>query len=250
MKRSDPYVSALPCIRLIRVLALTIYHVAGVIAATVFKGRDPSRIARQAKGWAADLVNRLHIDIQIQGKFPDRGVLVVSNHRSYLDIVVILSQIESAFLAKVELRKWPVFGFAAMKGNTVFVDRSDRDSRKASREQIIDRLNQGISVVVFPEGTTSAGPGLLPLKNGIFDITATKNIPVVPVAVCYENKNAAWIDDDTFVRHFLDIFKTRPLKSHLIIGPVLTKPNAADLKASCYHFIEQALASKDNSPAV
>ncbi len=250
MNRSDRILFLRPYLRLIRVLALTVFHVAGVVAATVFKGWDPSRVAGQAKGWAADLVNRLHIDIQMEGRFPDHGVLVVSNHRSYLDIVVILSQIESAFLAKTELRKWPVFGYAAMKGNTVFVDRSSRDSRKAARKQILDRLNQGISVVVFPEGTTSAGPGLLALKNGIFDITAEKNIPVVPVAVFYENKNAAWIDDDTFVRHFLDIFKTKPLKSHLIIGPVLTKTNAADLKASCYHFIEQALASTDNSPAV
>ncbi|WP_027362459.1 lysophospholipid acyltransferase family protein [Desulfospira joergensenii] len=236
----------LTCYRLFLVLVLTVFRMAGVIAASLVRGWSGTRVAGQASQWAEALVSRLDIDIVLEGRLPNRGVLVVSNHRSYLDIVVILSHIESTFLAKAELRKWPVFGYAAMKGNTVFVDRADPKSREISRRQLAERLDQGISVVVFPEGTTHEGPGLLEFKKGIFHMAAKKGIPVVPVAILYENRAAAWVGEDSFIPHFLKIFKNRRLKTHMTVGPVLKEDNAEDLKAACHGFIDQALASKED----
>ena len=200
-------------------------------------------------GGAAALVHGLDIRIETSGPIPDHGVLVVSNHRSYLDIVVILSHLDAAFLAKMELRSWPIFGWAANKGNTVFVDRSSAESRARARDALAERLAQGISVVVFPEGTTTAGPGLLPFKNGIFHLACKKDIPVVPVAVSYENPKAAWIGDDFFLPHFLEIFKTSPLKARLSFGPEIRKENGDILKATAHSSIQHQLHAMQSAPS-
>ena len=172
--------------RLLRVLVITLYHILKFSLAAVAKGWSPNLAAAHARQWAGHLVRGLSIRITLTGAVPEKGVLVVSNHRSYLDIVVILSQMDAAFLA--ELKAWPIFGYAAQKGNTVFVDRGDTESRARARQALADRISQGVSVVVFPEGTTFKGPGLLPFKNGIFHMAAERGIPVVPVTIIYKNK--------------------------------------------------------------
>lgn len=206
-------------------------------------GWSPDLVASRARQWAEMLVKKLDIHIEQTGNIPEDGVLVVSNHRSYLDIVVILSRMNAAFLAKKELESWPIFGPAAKRGNTVFVDRSSAESRAKARQALGERLAQKISVVVFPEGTTSAGPGILPFKNGIFHLAATKEIPVVPVAVCYKNPKAAWIGDDFFLPHFLKIFKTAPLKARLSFGPVLRITDGDTLKTAAQASVQQQLKS-------
>lgn len=234
--------------RLAKVLAVTLFRICRLFAAAAAKGWSPQLMARHAREWAHSLVKTLNIDITCHGSFPNQGgqgVLMVSNHRSYLDIVVILSHFESAFLAKKELRSWPVFGYAAHVGNTVFVDRSSRESRKASRQALLERLDQGISVVIFPEGTTHGGPGLLPFKKGIFHMVAEQDIPVVPVGVFYKDRSAAWIGDDFFVPHFLRIFSKPRLAADLTIGPVIQNLPGEKLEQTCHQFIENALAAKE-----
>ena len=232
--------------RLFWVLEVTLYSILRLALAVSSSGWTPNLAASHARRWAATLVNGLDIRIKKTGDIPDHGVLVVSNHRSYLDIVVILSHIDAAFLAKAELKSWPVFGYAAQKGNTVFVDRSNAQSRTQARQALAERISQGVCVVVFPEGTTTAGPGLLPFKNGIFHMAAEKNIPVVPVSVTYENPEAAWIGDDLFIPHFLKTFKTSPLKANLTFGPELKETKGETLKTEAHTFIDNQLAIWDH----
>lgn len=235
--------------RLVLVVGITVFCLARLFAVTLAGGWSGSRVSRHAGRWARILVHTLNIDIRCSGKFPETGAMIVANHRSYLDIVVILAHVDAAFLAKAELRRWPVFGYAAQKGNTVFVDRSDRISRKASRAAILERLNQGVSVVVFPEGTTSAGPGLLPFKNGIFHMVSEQAIPVVPAAVLYPDRSVAWIGDDTFVPHFLRIFSRPGIRADLSVGLSLSGLNGGNLNTACHGFIANCLAEKEGTPA-
>lgn len=227
--------------RLFWVIEFTLFSLLRLALAVASSGWSPNLVASRARQWAGILVKGLDIEITQTGDIPDYGALVVSNHRSYLDIVIILSQLNAAFLAKKELKSWPIFGLAAKRGNTVFVDRSCAESRAMARQSLAERLSQGISVVVFPEGTTSAGPGILPLKNGIFHMAATKDIPVVPVAICYENHRAAWIGNDFFLPHFLKIFKTDGLKAHLNFGPALRIRDGDTLKAAAHTSIQKQL---------
>ena len=229
--------------RLFWVIEVTLFSILRFAVAVSGSGWTANLAAAHARRWAATLTRGLDIRVTLQGRPPDQGALVVSNHRSYLDIVVILSHTDAAFLAKAELKNWPVFGYAAQKGNTVFVDRSSPESRSMARQALADRIDDGVSVVVFPEGTTTAGPGLLPFKNGIFHMAAQKGIPVVPVSVVYENPEAPWTGDDFFVPHFLKIFKTGPLRATLTVGPALTDMDGESLKAAAHAHISGQLAA-------
>ncbi|MEH0020605.1 MAG: lysophospholipid acyltransferase family protein [Desulfobacter sp.] len=231
--------------RLFWVVEVTLYALIRLFFTVSARGWSGKLVASHARQWASTLVRGLDIRISLEGRIPGHGALVVSNHRSYLDIVVILSHMDAAFLAKAELRSWPVFGYAAQKGNTVFVDRSDAQSRSKARQDLADRICQDISVVVFPEGTTFKGPGLLPFKNGIFHMAAERDIPVVPVSITYGNPDAAWVGDDFFVPHFLRIFKTSPLNATLTFGPVLRDRDGNALKQKAYDNIACQLASRE-----
>jgi lyso-ornithine lipid O-acyltransferase len=229
--------------RLALVLGVTGVCLIRLTAACLVNGRTERRVSNHARQWAAALVRMLNIDIRCHGSFPETGALIVANHRSYLDIVVVLAQVDAAFLAKKELRAWPVFGYAAEKGNTVFVDRSDAASRQCSRKAVSDCLKRGTSVVVFPEGTTHEGPGLLDFKAGLFHMAASLKIPVVPAAVFYPDRSIAWVGDDTFVPHFLTAFRRPRIPASLYVGNPVTSPNGTTLCRICHRSIAQALAT-------
>jgi len=231
--------------RLFWVVEVTLLGIARLTFAIRASGWRPALPAAHARRWAQTLVNGLDIRVSMEGCFPEGGMLVVSNHRSYLDIVVILAQVEAAFLAKAELKGWPIFGRAARAGNTVFVDRSSPESRNKARKSLAKRICQGISVVVFPEGTTSKGPGVLSFKGGIFHMAAGKDIPILPVSIVYDNPDAAWIGNDFFVPHFLGIFKKTPLRARLTVGPVLTGKDGEALRSQAFGHVASQLESAE-----
>ena len=128
--------------------------------------------------------------------------IIIANHRSYSDIPVLAGLCPVVFLAKAELAGWPVIGWAARKARTVFVDRHDPKSREHSRKTLRDRLSEGLSVLVFSEGTTSARGTLLPLKPGMFHEAALAQLPIQVVYLEYSEDDDSWINDDTIADHF------------------------------------------------
>jgi 1-acyl-sn-glycerol-3-phosphate acyltransferase len=95
-------------------------------------------------------------------------------------------------------------------------------SRVQTMDKIKETLNQGIPVVLFPEGTTSKGPLTKPFKNGSFKTAADAKIPVIPMAIHYKDENDAWVGDDTFLSHFFRQMGKPVTKVYLKYGsPVL-----------------------------
>lgn len=125
-----------------------------------------------------------------------RGMFVVSNHISYLDIIVLAAVFPAAFLSKQEVRRWPLFGWLASLAGTVYVDRAAKRSALAAMEDIEEHLAHGVHVIVFPEGTTSDGCGVLPFKSTFFDLPARLMVPVLPVAVRYLSIDGALLPGD------------------------------------------------------
>lgn len=138
-----------------------------------------------------------------RSKFPrvDRFVLM-PNHRSYIDIFLVAAIKPTVFVAKAELRKWPVIGLAMRVNRMIFVQRNNLQSMFETMSQIKKALAYGLSVCVFPEGTTFEGPGLRPFKSGSFKIAAEAGVPVIPAAIEYRNRNDAWVGNDSFIAHF------------------------------------------------
>ncbi|MCA1762238.1 MAG: 1-acyl-sn-glycerol-3-phosphate acyltransferase [Flavobacteriales bacterium] len=129
----------------------------------------------------ASIRKTLNIRVNYSGDVPNQRVIIMANHRSYIDIVLIPSRIPYVIVAKKQVKSWPVVGFAAQAIKVIFVDRDSPASRRKTRNEIVSRINQGLSVLIYPEGTTFEGPGILPLKPGIFKTASAEAIPVLPV---------------------------------------------------------------------
>ncbi len=202
---------------------------------------SPGLAAREAQRWACRLTEGLGIDVTRHGALPEGPVLLVGNHRSYIDIAALLSLCPASFLAKSELASWPLLGPAARLGNTLFVERESKTSRRAARNAVARRLGEGVPVVVFPEGTTTAGPGLLPFRPGIFATAAEAGITVVPVAVEYHERSHAWVDDDSFIPHFMRVFGAPAVGVEVSFGPALNGRDCDSLRNASWQWIDAEL---------
>lgn len=164
----------------------------------------------------------LNIRRHVIGIPPDVRGVIMCNHRSYIDIVLIPSAVPYVIVAKRQVRAWPIIGQAAVSVKTIFVDRDSPESRRRTRDAIHSRLSQGLSVLIFPEGTTHEGPGVLDYKPGMFHTCAAEGFPVIPAAVEFRDRSAAWVGDDTFIRHFIQTFGKWRTEVDLSIGTPFT----------------------------
>jgi len=146
---------------------------------------------------------------------PQRPVLFVCNHHSYLDIVVLGAVIPGSFVAKVEVSQWPVIGHLCRLQRTVFVDRRARFITE-QRDEMIERLRNGDNLILFPEGTSSDGNRILAFKSALFSTAEIqvdgRPITVQPVSIAYTHLDGlpigrslrplyAWYGDMEFASH-------------------------------------------------
>lgn len=192
---------------------------AGVALASGF---DQAVAARWTRRWAAALTRAFELRLLVSGQRPEGGALIVSNHRSYVDIVALGSLVEACFIGKAEIASWPVLGPTFRVSNTIFVDRGNPESGRLVREQVLDRLGRGLSIINFSEGTTHGGTGLLPFKPGLFRTVLGMDLPIVPTTLTYSmEQRVEWIGDDTFFDHFLRLAGHREGRAHIHFGAPL-----------------------------
>ncbi len=227
-------------------IAITLHYCVPVMMRSLVRKVDAKEVAIEASGWAKDLCRFLGVQTHITGN-PSGGAMLLSNHRSYIDIVAILSTFPCAVLAKAEVGRWPFVGWATKVGNTIFVDREDRSSRSSSRRKLAELLQQSSSVTVFPEGTTSAGPGILSMKKGMFHLAAESGFSIVPTAVYYDNPNDAWVGNATFLGHFFSCFGKPEIHVHVAFGPVLKGSDGETLHHETERWIVEHLNEQDHS---
>lgn len=165
--------------RLVLFLALTFAFLPIYVAALTL-GKGYRRIGRVY--WRLVARWSLKASIVVRGQPSTlRPLLMVSNHVSYVDIVVLGSILEGCFVAKSEVRSWPGIGFLARLARTVFVDRRPTSTGRESNV-IAQRLAEGEPLILFPEGTSSDGNHVLPFKSALFTV-AQGEINGSPVAV-------------------------------------------------------------------
>lgn len=206
------------------------------------RGVRPHDAVALGHAWAKRMLPSVGVELEVIGQPPRERVLLLSNHRSYLDIPILLSQIPCAFLAKAEIADWPVFGSAARLSHAVFVKREDKLSRRAARRASVERLLEGLTLAAFPEGTTSRGPGLLPFFPGLFQEAELHGFPVMPAAIEFDDPDDAWVDDDPFLGHFVRSFRKPRVRARLSFGPILRPGEVRDLKGETERWIGSRLA--------
>jgi len=178
----------------------------------------------------------------------DRPLLIVANHSSWLDIPVLASRLPLAFVAKSEVAGWPVFGLFARLQRCVFVERERRARTGVAAGVLADRLAAGDAMVLFPEGTSSDGNGVLPFRSallgaaaGALTKSAADTVWIQPVAIVYrrlqglpigrfERPRVAWYGDMDLVPHLLGVFALRALDVEVIWGDPVSFGSASDRK--------------------
>ncbi len=164
---------------------------------------------RRIQAWARSSLSLLGIDLKVNGSPPSNGpLLLVANHVSWLDIVVLLASCPCHFVSKSEIADWPVVGTLTRAAGTLFITRSSRRDALRVVHKMAEKLHgdSGSVLVIFPEGTTSNGLQVLPFHANLFQAAIAANAPVQTVALRFEEAAsgrtslaACYIDDDTFL---------------------------------------------------
>jgi lyso-ornithine lipid O-acyltransferase len=186
----------------------------------------------------------LGFKVHVSGTLPrDGACLIVSNHVSWIDIVVLSTLAPLSFVAKREVAAWPLFGWMAKLQRTVFVDRDRRHSTKHSRNDLDLRLSRGERIVLFPEGTSHDGASVLPFKSSFFAAGVGSAVTVVPVTLAYvahrglpvthrQRPRFAWYADMELVPHLWQALCAGPLTVRIMIHPALNEAIRLDRKAA------------------
>ncbi|MCP5364727.1 MAG: 1-acyl-sn-glycerol-3-phosphate acyltransferase [Hyphomicrobiales bacterium] len=203
------------------------------------------------------------LHVRVLGE-PVRGrcVLFVSNHVSYLDIPVLSGELEASFVAKTEVSSWPLFGLIAKLTNTVFVNRTSRDAA-AQRQELSQRLEQGESLILFPEGTSTDGSTVAPFKSSLFSVVhhaagAGQTAIIQPISITYvrtidgtplvgsRRSLYCWFGDDTFFPHLMRVLSLKGVEVELRFHPPLSigeKPDRKDLARRAHAIVSAGNAA-------
>lgn len=184
-------------------------HVAGGYLTIRFRFPRLSPAEREARvqSWARDLLRIWRIELQVRGEPPAQGpVLLVSNHISWLDIVVMHAARYCRFVSKADVKAWPLIGALATGAGTLYITRESRRDALRTVHHMADALKAGEVLAVFPEGTTSNGLTLLPFHANLLQAAISAETPVQPVALQFIDSESGeislapcYVGDDTLV---------------------------------------------------
>ena len=196
----------------------------------------------------AGCLNIIGAKINVKSPPPKGVFLYCGNHRSYLDPIVVLRDVLVLPVAKAEVSNWPLIGYGAKVTGIMFVKRENRNSRKATIEAMQQVLKNGNSVIIYPEGTTHDHPTTIDFKVGAFRLAAEMGIPVIPIAIEYEKRSAAWIGDDTFIPHFLKTFGDWQTNLTIEYGEPILEDNKIVLLEKTKNWIDQKMLEISGRP--
>jgi 1-acyl-sn-glycerol-3-phosphate acyltransferase len=211
-------------------LALMPWHLLFLWLRHPWRNRLP-RYWHKAALWAIGVRVHVHGEPELR-----RPLMIAANHVSWLDILVLASVVDATFVAKAEVRDWPVFGTLARLQRSIFIKREERRQTREQADEMAARLNAGETVVLFPEGTTSDGNRLGEIKSSLFSAAASAAhfapdgvVHVQPVALAYVRIHgmamghyhrpvAAWPGDVELMPHLLEVLKTGALDVDVRFG--------------------------------
>ena len=177
------------------------------------KSQDISHTAKLMQQVSQQLLDALNVRVELHGKIPEdlNRLLVVANHTSWLDIFAMASVHPMQFIAKQEIKSWPVLGKIVVAMGTLFINRAQRKDTAKINAMITEELHHGGTVAFFPEARTSDGKGLRAFKGALFQAAIDSNSAVLPIALRYFNadgkrsSHAAFTDEVSLPKSFLTI---------------------------------------------
>lgn len=179
------------------------------------------------------------IDISSAGEayLEPAGKLIISNHMSYFDIMMLAAVRPTVFISSVEIQKTPFLGFIASLGGTFFVERRSAKFVKLEIGRISELIKDGFNVVLFPEGTSTDGSEILPFRSSLLASATSAGVDVVPACIRYDRIDGnifssencdyvCWYGDMSFAPHLWNFFKTKSVKAKItFFEPIKTASN-------------------------
>lgn len=248
---SEPLRGALRVLR--RGTRLCVHLLWGVLLTLWLRGRHGTDWFRLPYGqarrrqWQRALASILGLRVHAAGTPMSAAGLLVANHISWLDIVAIASAVPTTFVAKDDVRAWPLIGPLAHWGGTVFLRRARVSVLTATIDTLADTIAQGQRVTVFPEGTTTTGTVLGTFHRALFEAAVKSGAPVQAIAVRYRREGrpdtiAPFVGDDAFVPHLLRVMAAPRTEVHLEFQPAVSGDNRRTLAIHTHAQIRAALA--------
>jgi len=210
---------------------------------SLFKGRDLKRGLRLRQKFGIVISKVIGVELEVVGQPIEEPAIYVSNHRSYYDPgAVSMDLVYGVIIAKAEIRDWPLIGYATDLIGIVFVDRDDPDSRKATRVTMAKSLEEGLSVLIYPEGTTGDRPTSLDFLPGTFATAVKMNTPIVPIAIEFKYPEDAWISsNESFYSHYVKCFSKRKTPVKLRYGKPIFHKDVMTFKQMAQDWVDENL---------
>lgn len=250
------------CGRFLSVFAYTVCCL--FLIAFVFPRADLEKKGRIIQTWAGKLVAWLGIKVVVTGMEHvanpavhacgvtpgEKGRLVVSNHVSFLDIFTLDSVLPSGFVAKAEIAKWPVFGGIAKAVGTIFIERGNKKALLGIGANMKAAIEAGRTLLMFPEGTTSNGTGLLKLHANLFDAAAKTGADVIPVVLRYKSRGEittapAYVGKTGLFECLWNVVNTPDLTVEVIVGEPFTGEDRHSLCKKASAVMSRAIGVED-----
>ena len=209
-------------------------NLALIVAGLRAEGRrgdsTPTVFARRARRTAGRILEAHGVDVRLAGPIPRTPALIVANHVSYLDPLVVSSAVPCLSIAKGETERWPLIGAGLAALGVLFVRRGDAHSGAVTLRRARRTLGAGTSVLNFPEGTTSDGRAVGPFHRGGFGLAGLARVPVVPAHIAYGDDRVPWFGGQTFGPHYARLAALPRVTATLRFGHPLAVDVADDAR--------------------
>lgn len=215
---------------IVRGVALIVWTLAMYAALTIglpFALKNPNRWRGLVfHKWARATAAILGIRVAVQGAPPAPPFLLVSNHLSYVDVLVLASRMKCVFVARGDVAGWPAIGSLCRAAGTIFIDREKRKDVARVNGRIDQALDNGQGVVLFAEGTSSRGDTVRPFKSSLLEQAARAGLAVSYAALSYRTRDGeppahlsvCWWGDMTFVKHVIGLLHLSEIRAAVAFG--------------------------------
>jgi 1-acyl-sn-glycerol-3-phosphate acyltransferase len=191
----------------------------------VFPTLSEEQRARAVEVWARGMLAIIGIEVRVKGHPAKGPVLMAANHISWLDILVIHGACHCRFVAKSEIRSWPLVGTLTTGGGSLYIERGSRNDAMRVVHQMAEALQQGDVLAVFPEGGTGDGITLLPFHANLLQAAISADAPIQPVALQFIDAQSQQVslapcyrDDDTLISSLWRTLCAPPLLAQVRYG--------------------------------
>lgn len=211
---------------------------AHLVAALSLVASDASRNAESRRRWSRKLLAILGVTVEARQLHIAPGTVLVANHVSWLDVIVLSVLCPAQFVAKAEIRRWPLLGWLLERHDCLFVERRAGRHLLRLNAEIAERLARGQIVAFFPEGTTTDGAGLLPFRPALFEPAVRGGHRLQPFTLAYRDfsgrrcEAAAYLGKQSLWQSLLAIASQRGITVSVVASPAIAVSNLTRREAA------------------